>query len=110
MRWKAHLESSAEGEHGLCIDLSEFSDHVVDLIKTDHTDELKVIFDLVEDLIVSGDAQVRDAITTCFLENLLNAVSPTGIPASAFVAFLGPNAREFCRAWDKFTGVQTEGL
>lgn len=69
-----------------------------------------VVFDVAERLMVEGDNEVKDAVATCFLENLLNVASAGRIDASKFVDLLGPESRAYCRAWDEFTGVHTEGL
>ena len=51
-----------------------------------------------------------NAACTCFLESLINRASWGGIPYNRFVPYLGEKSREFCRAWDEFTGVKTPGL
>lgn len=109
-RWQAHLDYWQGEEAGLCNDIAEFSDYAVELIKNRRTSEIRAVFELVENLMVEGDDTVKDAAATCFLENLLNQASAGNTSSSAFVDLLGPESRAYCKAWDEFTGVQTEGL
>ncbi len=79
------------------------------MIKANDELTIKKIFDFVEFLLINGDESVQTAIATGFLEYLMN-ITPEQIKSSAFVQHLGKNALEYCRAYDKFTGVKTEGL
>ena len=108
--WRAHLEYWDGEEAGLCNDMSAFSSYVEDLVAKNRTENLKPIFDLIEQLMNDGDQTVKDAVATCFLENLINRASAGSVPARAFVHLLGPRSRAYCKAWDDFTGVRTEGL
>ena len=47
---------------------------------------------------------------TNFLEGLQNIESSGQVSASEFVPFLGSKSKEYCKAWDEFTGVKTPGL
>jgi hypothetical protein len=67
-------------------------------------------FFFAEECLEEGDSNVKDAIATCFLENLLNAVSDEIIKLESFVQYLGENSKEFCKSWDLLTGVNTPGL
>lgn len=89
--------------------MSTFADFVKERIVNAESSEVARIFDLIEHLLVFGDEDVQTAATTCCLENILN-VTPSKIPPERFVRFLGPKSREFCRAWDEFTGITTPGL
>lgn len=109
--WQVHVEWWEGEEAGFCNDMSAFSIYTRDLIKHGKShEEVKNIFDFIEELVVSGTEEVQTVATTCFLENLINAVDWGRIPASSFVHLLGKESREYCKAWDKFTGVETEGL
>lgn len=59
---------------------------------------------------LEGNDKVRDAVATCFLENLINAVAWGRIPSSSFIHLLGEESKKYYKAWDEFTGVKTEGL
>ena len=109
-RWQAHLCYWDDEEAGLCNDVAEFSRYVMDLVRTDELANLPAIFDLVERLMIDGDNEVQDAVATCFLENLLNAAAAERLDVNKFIHLLKPESRAYCRAWDEFTGVYTEGL
>ena len=73
------------------------------------TEEEK-IFKLIERFIKEGDFNVRDAASTCFLENLINYTSAGRLKPEQFIHYLGKESKEYCKAWDEFTGVKTPGL
>jgi hypothetical protein len=70
------------------------------------------LFQSIESLLddeTSSD-EIKDAVCTCFLENLINYASNGRIPYECFVPFLGSQSRDYCKVWDEFTGVKTPGL
>jgi hypothetical protein len=66
------------------------------------------IFDRIERLLINGNDSVKNAIATGLLETLLHS-SKTEV-ASNFTIFIGKRSKEYCIAWDEFTGVKTFGL
>jgi len=98
-----------EGSPGVCSEVSCFGDFVEKRILEADEAEIARIFGLIEHFLIFGDEEIRTAFCTCCLENILN-VTPSRLPAERFVKFLGPKSREYCRAWDEFTGVKTPGL
>ncbi len=108
-RWQKHLDWWDGEDAGLCNDLSQFSRYVIELIAQKQLENLPQIFSFIEFLMTNGDSEVQNATATCFLENLIN-VTPEKISANSFVPLLGAESRSYCKAWDKFTGVQTESL
>ena len=91
----------------------EFSHYIKDILaKNDaaNRDAIKLAFELAEKFMIEGDDSVKNAVATCFLENLINAVAWGDISAMSFVNLLGEGSRKYCKAWDEFTGVKTEGL
>lgn len=110
-KWNEYLDFwRSEKMRGLCNDLGAFSDYVRDLLQKKEVEDLKEIFDLIEWLLLNGTDEVKDAITTGFLENLLNYCSYGSISPKSFVYLLGSESRKYCKAWDEFTGIKTEGL
>jgi hypothetical protein len=107
--WQEHLDWWEGEEAGLCNDMSQFSHYVTELIIEKKSDNLPEIFNFVETLMVDGDLDVQNAAATCFLENLIN-ITPEKINPNSFVHLLGTESRDYCKAWDEFTGVTTEGL
>lgn len=94
---------------GLTTKLYPFSDYVVATIKSGDNDEIKKIFDFVEFLLHEGSNEVKDAIATGFLEDLLNK-DPDEIRFIKFTQYLGKETIAYCRAWNEFCGVYTEGI
>ncbi len=86
-----------------------FSDYVIDVIKANKLSELKEIFDFVEFLLRNGDDTVQAAITTGFLEDLIDK-DPKEIQFKYFCHLLGKNTLNYCRAWNEFNNFKTEGL
>jgi hypothetical protein len=84
--------------------LSEYAVERFDAGDYTFSDEL---FDLVERLLGDGSQEVGDVIATGFLEGLVNQER---LAADLWVPLIGPRAREYLRAWDRFTGVATPGL
>lgn len=112
LAWQEHLEWwEGENRPGLCTDMSAFSGYVLTLLENKANSEyLRSIFLFIEQLMVEGDDDVQTAAATCFLENIINSTGWEKIPASTFVEFLGEESKKYCKAWDEFTGVKTEGL
>ncbi len=109
--WEKHLAWWENDKPGLCNDISVFSRYVIELIQKGESEEkLKEIFTFVEKLMNEGSQKVQEAVATCFLENLINATSWETISPASFVNLLGPESKEYCKAWDEFTKVKTAGL
>lgn len=108
-RWQTHLDWWEGEEAGLCNNMSQFSRYVTELITNKQVKTLPQIFNFVETLMIGGDSDVQNAAATCFLENLMN-MTPEKIAVNSFIPFLGNESRNYCKAWDEFTGVTTEGL
>lgn len=107
--WADHLNYWNDDQPGLCINFSAFSHFTIELIQKKQENVLKRIFDLVERLMVEGDQTVQEAVATCFVEDLINAV-PDEIDSRTFVHLLGDETRDYVKGWDDFTGVKTPGL
>lgn len=107
--WNKHLQWWGNETAGLCNDMSEFSNYIYKNIENMTDYELVKIFNIIERLIIEGNADVSTAATTCFLENLQN-MSYDNPKLLRFTKFLGPESRAYCVAWDEFMGVKTPGL
>jgi hypothetical protein len=96
---------------GAYSDMFAFTNYVMDLILENHDQIiLKKIFDYIEHLLIEGSPEVREAVTTCFLENLINSSVSKEISSLQFVYLLGKESKEYCKAWDNFSGIKTPGL
>ena len=91
--------------HGV---FSDFSTLVVERLEAGPLSNGKQLFSFIESVVAEG-GDPANAACTCFLENILNRI-PGPIDPNSFVSYLGPKSKEFCRAWDEFTGVKTNGL
>ena len=91
--------------HGV---FSDFSQIVSDKLETNSLKNAQSLFDYIESVVLNG-GEDSNAACTCFLENILNR-TPSSIEPSTFVPYLGPESKKFCKAWDEFTGVATNGL
>ena len=97
-----------------CGVMTTLSMYVRDILSKTLSDEkeqeIKEIFSLIEFFIDEGNQSVQDAASTCFLENLINSTSWGKLKSETFLCYLGPESKAYCKAWDEFTGVKTEGL
>jgi hypothetical protein len=92
--------------HGL---FAAFSHFIADRLSHGPAPELAAVFEYVESKLGDADSEVDNAVCTCFLENLLNRV-PEIIAPAALISLLGSKSRRFCQEWDRWCGVETEGL
>lgn len=72
--------------------------------------ELEAIFREVERQLIEGSESIRSAVATGLLEALLHVESDKQFDFKVVVSYLGPRSVEYCREWDRFTGIKTEGL
>ena len=79
---------------------------ISDLARSD----IEAVGTLVETFLVTGDEDTKDAITTGFLESLLAQASAGTIHFRSIAWMLGPESIRYCREWDKFTGLRTDGV
>ena len=94
----------------VCILVGAMGDVIRDELHRFDDNLLSQIFKLVEDALVQGDDQTKDAVATCLLENLQNYASGGTFDFGKISRFLGNESRSFCKAWDRFTGVDTTDL
>jgi hypothetical protein len=94
---------------GITIQMIPFCEYVIDVIKSNKDTQIKEVFNFIEFLLCSGDDSVQNAITTSLLEYLLSK-DPIEIKSCNFSKYLGKNTIDYCKAWNEFTGVKTNGL
>jgi hypothetical protein len=70
----------------------------------------RTIFEAVEDIMTDGEDDAKDAVATSFLEGLQARASCGSFNFRDVADLLDPKSRDYCREWDKFTGVETPGL
>lgn len=74
------------------------------------TEDIRAMGELTEELMTTGDEMTQTVIATGFLESLLGQASGGLLDFRKIVWAIGPESRKYCRAWDEFTGVKTDGL
>jgi hypothetical protein len=94
---------------GSIAQMTPFAQYAIEMIKTKNTPEIKRIFEFIEFLLCEGDESVQAGAATIFLEYLLSK-DPTEIKFSTFCQYLGKNSLGYCRDWDEYCGVRTDGL
>lgn len=81
-----------------------FAEHAAEF-----TDEqTRQLFQLLEEALAKGGEEDGNAVATGFFEALLNAWDK-GFDLASVWAAVGPRSRDYCRAWNTFTGVETPG-
>lgn len=106
--WESFVRNGGLDD-GLTFQVIPFGDYAIDIVKSNNEIEAKKIFDFIDFLLYNGDQSVGDAIATGLLEHLMHK-DPVEFNFSKFVPYLGSHAIVYCRAYDKLTGVKTEGL
>ena len=108
-RENASMNGSDTDEHtlsGVFMDASQF---VGDQLQEGNAFDLPGALHYIESVLETGTKEEQDAAATCFLEYLMN-ITPTKIGPNLWIPLLGTKSREFCRAWDEWTGYRTEYL
>ena len=105
--WEAEL--SLWDDEGMFAIFSPFAAYTRELITANNPIQLKRIFENIEFLLTEGDESVQSGVATVFLEDLMNK-DPDEIKFSSICQYLGKESIAYCRAWDEFCGVRTEGL
>ena len=112
--WEEHLKWWGDDIDicGLGNDFFTFANYVIDQLKEgNNPDELRQIFLFAEKMMNEGTENLQEVVSTCFLENLINAAAcEEDFSASTFVPLLGKKSKKYCKAWDEFTETKTEGL
>jgi hypothetical protein len=108
--WEKHLQWWGDEEPSLGNNIAAFSRYIVEVIKSNQTEDVKTLFAILERLLTDGDDEVRAGVATNCLENIINRASAGELRAEGFVEHLGKESRAYCLAWDRFTGVKTPGL
>jgi hypothetical protein len=90
------------------IRMGEFADRYVALFDLISESERKRILALLENLLVEGDDMVKTAVATGFFEALLAHCDEGHFDFSKIKTMIGPESRAYCRAWNRFTGVEMD--
>lgn len=89
----------------LTVALAEIGQDIVAQAAELPDETLRAAFALVEDVLTSGTAADQDAVATGLLESVWAGTDDRPVERARILAFLGQQAREYCRAWDRLHGV-----
>lgn len=84
------------------VSLSAFAGHLVALLEQQQTAEFPKVFQLIEELHVQGDTDVREAATIGLLEGIQNALSHAGSDQLEVESFLLPESAKWWRSLNRF--------
>ncbi|RLK58898.1 DUF7674 family protein [Actinokineospora cianjurensis] len=84
----------------------EAAQQFVEVFDTLDTSVVQKTFRVLEDALRDGTEQEKDAAATGFLESVLSAWD-RGFDLESIWQHVGPESREYCIAWNEFTGVPT---
>jgi hypothetical protein len=73
-------------------------------------DEMKALFAYAEQLLKQGSGDVQNMVATCTLETIWDAAHKSGFDLRTAVPHLGPEARGYLLAWDRFNKTSTAGI
>ena len=90
--------------------ISKFSHVFGSNIKALSNEEISSVFEIIENAIVHGEEDTKNAATTVFLENLQNSSLRGVFSFKCILPLLGKESKCFCKAVDKFYGNETPGL
>jgi len=97
-RWQLYCGHSTYEPGLLYLDLADFADHLVGLLRGNNTEEFKQVFEVIERMHLDGDEYVREAATIGALEGIQNIAGNSGVDPERFVRFLGKTSK---RRWKK---------
>ena len=101
--WEKHLDYWKGEPVGAYNDIAEFVRFVVeDLYPTGKTDEIRRVFGLMEEFLVTGNEDVQGLVVVGFLEGIQNVASWRPFGKAVFIPFLGPKSRG---AWEELEKV-----
>lgn len=100
-KWEEH-HAFYDDEDLLYVDLGEFAHHIVELHKTNQTNEFSAVFEVIEKLHLQGDAYVKEAATIGMLEGIQNVAGNSGVNPEDFSGYLKPESAKWWRRLNDF--------
>jgi len=91
--WKKHLELWKGEEAGIYNDIAEFANFVVDACERRESESVTAAFSLIEEFLVEGDEEVRNAASIGFLEDVRNISAWRRFGPEPFIQRLGPQSK-----------------
>jgi hypothetical protein len=91
--WEKHRLSWEGEEAGIYNDLAQFATFIVNCYAQGHIEPVVAAFALIEELLVGGDEEVRNAAAIGFLEDIQLIASWRPFKAVVFIQWLGPESK-----------------
>ena len=102
-RWDEHLESwSLPFDRPVALDIAEFSDFAIDLIRLGDDAELDRLAVIIEQMLIEGDSIVNYTFRMMFLKNIASRREKDGVSVDRFIAKLQPITAYYCQDLDIF--------
>ncbi len=103
-KWDAFLEEWKDEDDGYpyYLALADLARHMIGVLSSGKTDEIRSIFSVVEQLILEGDPYVREAAIIGLLEDLQNGNLHQTTQPKDFIPFLPPESRFWWEKVDTF--------
>lgn len=101
-KWDEHLAWWNGKEPGLYNDTGEFAAYLRDRFVAGDTSEFPAAFAVIEQLVIDGDAEVRDLAVIGILESLQNLASHRAFGYEVFETWLGPRSMD---GWRELEGL-----
>ena len=108
--WQEHLDFWEGEKAGLILDMIELASYTQNLLESGSEVELSTIFTLIEEMMRDGSEKVKGAVSTGFLESIVNAVSEDSPYLPLLVRLLGEKSRAYCAEWLAFSGDELPGI
>jgi hypothetical protein len=91
--WEKHRALWHDEEAGIYNDAAEVATYIVDCYGNGDTEPIGAAFGVIEELLVTGDEEVRAAASIGFLEDVRNISSWRPFGSNVFIQWLGPQSR-----------------
>jgi hypothetical protein len=102
-RWDEHLESwMLPFDRPVALDIAEFSDFAIELIRTGDDAELDRLAATIEQMLIEGDSIVNYTFRMMFLKNIASRTEPDRVFVDRFIAKLQPITAYYCQDLDIF--------
>ncbi len=108
--WQAHQEFWEGEKAGLILDMIELASYTQTILESGSEQELSTIFNLIEEMLREGSDKVKGAVTTGFLESIVNPVTAETPYLPLLTRLLGEDSRAYCAEWLKFSGGDLPGI
>ncbi len=109
-RWEVYCAESTYEPGLVYLDLADFADHLVELLRGNNTEEFTPVFEVIERMHLDGDDYVREAATIGALEGIQNLAGNSGVDPDRFIRFLGKASKRQWKKLNDFWGGKRQRL